>query len=161
MKDLSDYNAGQIHHEICQRIKIDSISTYALKCELYRRGEFDYWTPPRWWPMWERDVGFVQVCADHFGLTVDQLTGPSRERKVSDHRLTSMAVAFKVLSIQGIAVALLFGRKDRSSALHARQTVAKRWDLQQEATYLENKWKMHANKWKSDEADCVGLVEDA
>tara|TARA_R100000963_G_scaffold21276_1_gene14906 strand:- start:4843 stop:5070 length:228 start_codon:yes stop_codon:yes gene_type:complete len=67
-----------------------------------------------------------------------------------------MAVAFKVLSIKGIAVALLFGRKDRSSVLHARLTVAKSGGLRQEAIYLENKWKMHAHKWKSDEADCVG-----
>ena len=135
MKDLGEYNIRQIHRAICHRIKLESIPTYVVEAELRRRRESEKRTI-----LFGEEHGFVQICADHFDLTVSQLTGPSRTQRVAESRLVSMAVASKVLKMKGLAVALLFGRKDHSSAVYARATVANRPLLRQEAIDLEHKW---------------------
>jgi len=141
MRDLSEYNTREIRREVCQRIKLVSIPTYALEDELRRRGVDEKETLLR-----TKGHGFVQFCADHFDLTVSQLTGPGRTQRVAESRLVSMAVASKVLKMKGLAVALLFGRKDHSSAVYARATVAYRPLLRLEAVDLEHKWKNQNQK---------------
>lgn len=61
----------------------------------------------------------VRLTAHHFGVHVDDLTGPSRRYPVLRYRQAGMVAARRLTSASWPTIARAFGRMDHTTAMHA------------------------------------------
>lgn len=64
----------------------------------------------------------LEIVADHFELTVDELLGPGRARRVSGPRQIAMFLACEYSGLSVTAVATTF-KRDHSTVMHARDKI--------------------------------------
>lgn len=80
-------------------------------------------------PPADRELSAIrQAAAERHGLTVEDLTGPSVKRRVSDARQIAMYVAVEHFGKRRGPVAFVFGRRDMSNVRHAVLRVREQLD---------------------------------
>tara|TARA_R110002020_G_scaffold56514_3_gene156333 strand:+ start:703 stop:1167 length:465 start_codon:yes stop_codon:yes gene_type:complete len=145
IRDLRRYPVEELKQAYLERLQIAEISTDRLESELARRKKqiesirggvlFD-----RNQVLADRIRGFLVFTANHFSVTVADLISTARNQRLADARHVGMFVAMNVYRISQKDVTRLFGRRDHSSAIHARKVVTNRPELSEEAKVLQSKW---------------------
>ncbi len=64
-----------------------------------------------------------EVVAQHFGLSVDALRGKTRKREIALPRMMAMALATDLTNNSLKRIGQLFGGRDHSTVIHARDTI--------------------------------------
>ena len=143
MKGLQEYNLREIKKEYLSRVSLQEFTTSELLGEVERREEDEVQRHKS--GMLPAHRAFLSFCAEHFDLTVSQLTGPRRHQSLSDARQVSMVVGSKVFRLGGHQAARLLKRKNHTSLYHAKKALMKRPELIEEAVVLEARWKNRHN----------------
>ena len=143
MKSLQEYNLREIKKEYLSRVSLQEFTTSELLGEDERREEDE---PRRHESgLLSSHRAFLVFCAEHFDLTVSQLTGPRRHRGLSNARQVSMVVGSKVFKLGDHQAARLLKRKNHTSLHHARRLLREVPALADEAVVLEARWKNRHN----------------
>jgi chromosomal replication initiator protein len=66
-----------------------------------------------------------EVVAQHFGLSVDALRGKTRKKEIALARMIAMALATDLTNNSLKRIGQLFGGRDHSTVIHARDTIRK------------------------------------
>ena len=144
-RDLERYTTQELGLAYHQRLQISEIPTHKLEEELLRR-EKQFDSVYRGVPFIgnkgfaDRVREFLVFTAKHFSVSVEDLIAKERNQRLSDARHVGIVVAMKVYRISQAEVSKLFNRTSHSSAIHARNAVARRPELLEEARVLEAKW---------------------
>ena len=138
MNELAQYNLRDLKKEFLSRIGLSEYTTAQLLAEIGRREEAEK----------DREAAhivpahrkFLRFCAEHFDLTISELTGPKRYQGLVNARHISMCVAAKVFRLGGHQAARLLNRKNHTSHYHASRVLKNYPALREEAKILETKW---------------------
>lgn len=136
-KQMTNVNTRELKKELLTRVLLQEFPTYSLVAELARREEKQAEPGEGGMIFHER---FRKFCAEQFDLTVAQLIGPRKPKRIAEARALSMVVAHRVLHASSTEIAKLFGRKDHSSVFHAKTTVDSRNEMRSAAQDLEARW---------------------
>jgi chromosomal replication initiator protein len=66
-----------------------------------------------------------EIVAQHFGLSVDALRGKTRKKEIALARMIAMALATDLTNNSLKRIGQLFGGRDHSTVIHARDTIRK------------------------------------
>ena len=139
MKSLGEYNLREIKNEFLSRVSVGDFSTHQLLEEVKRRDEgVSQVNESGLLPIHR---SFLVFCAQHFDLTVSQLTGPRRHQGLSNARQVSMVVSSRLFRLGGHQASRLFQRKNHTSLVYAKKVLRDVPALADEAVVLETRWK--------------------
>lgn len=143
MKGLQEYNLRAIKKEYLSRVSLRDFTTSQLIAEVERREEGE--TQRHESGLLSSHRAFLVFCAEHFDLTVSQLTGPRRHQGLSNARQVSMVVGSKIFKLGGHQAARLLKRKNHTSLHYARRVLREVPALADEAVVLEARWNNRHN----------------
>ena len=143
MRELQEYNLREIKKEYLSRVTLRDFTTSQLLAEVERREEDEVQRHES--GLIPSHRAFLVFCAEHFDLTVSQLTGPRRHQGLSNARQVSMVVGSKVLKLGSHQASRLLKRKNHTSLYHAKRVLMTRPELVEEAVVLETRWKNRHN----------------
>jgi len=78
-----------------------------------------------------------RVVAERAGITVEELAGADRSKRIVDHRMIAMYLARRLTGKSSAIIGRYFGDRDHSTVIHARQAVPNRENLLRAAQALE------------------------